>query len=265
MLEKSLQIAFLCFFLTSAFILNAFASNPADKLVLYMDFEETDGELVSDKSGSGNDGTILGNVEQVEGKVGQGMIFAGAATDYIKVEDSESLDISDVYSVMVWVNFSQIQGDRHQTFFDKGCQEATPGGWRLLKQMSGDIIWQTTKKGEWLAWVSFTPAPALVPEEWYHFAVTRDEDDTSTMYMNGEVRATSQSDNFSVAISEETMKIGGSTLWAESNMFIGMLDELAVYNERALTPDEIISAMEGINVSAVDSSGKLATAWGKIK
>jgi len=265
MFGKSLQLVFLCFLFTIASVLNASAVNFADKLVLYLDFEKTDGEEVTDSSVNNNNGTILGNVEQVEGKFGQGMKFGGAPEDYIKVEDSDSLDITDVYTIMVWANFTQITGERHQTFFDKGCQETIPGGWRLLKSMEGIVLWQVTNGGEWLPWVGVAPSPLLEPEVWYHFAVTRDGKGITNVYKDGEVLISSPSDDFDVPINEDTMKVGGSTFWGESNMFIGILDELAVYNGRALSSDEIGSAMEGINATAVDRSGKLAATWGKIK
>jgi hypothetical protein len=262
---RKFQLLLLCLLFTSISLLNASASNMADKLVLYLDFENPNGKDVIDRSGNNNNGTILGNVKSVEGKIGQGMLFGGTSADYIKVEDSDSLDIKDVYTAMVWVNFSQLNGDRHQTFFDKGCQETTPGGWRFLKQMAGDITWQTTRKGEWLPFASVKPAPPQEIGKWYHFAVTRDGKGTLTIYIDGEAKVTSQSADFSVVVNEDTMKIGGSTFWGDSNMVIGALDEIAVYNGRALNSDEIGSAMKGIDVLAVDRYGKLASTWGRIK
>ena len=108
--------------------------------------------------------------------------------------------------------------------------------------------------------------PPLEIEQWYHFAATRDEKGVTKVYKDAEVLASSQSDDFDVPVNDETLKIGGSTFWGNSNMFIGTLDELAIYNGRALSPEEIKSVMEdGINAAAVDRSGKLANAWGKIK
>jgi len=265
-LRLAVAFAFLCSLFASVIVSDASASNLADNLVLYLDFENTDGEEVIDESGNNNNGAILGNVEQAEGKIGQGMKFGGTPDDHIKVEDSDSLDITDVYTAMVWANFIQIAGDRHQTFFDKGCQETNPGGGRLLKQMDGTILWQVTNKGVWLPWVGVQPAPLLEIEKWYHFAVARDEKGVTTVYKDGEVLASSQSDDFDVPANDENLRIGGSTLWGNSNMFIGTLDEFVIYNGRALNSDEIKLIMEdGINAAAVDSSGKLAASWGKIK
>ena len=47
--------------------------------------------------------------------------------------------------------------------------------------------------------------------------------------------------------------------------YIGMIDEVAVFN-RELSEDEVKNIFyNGINVSPVESKRKLATLWGKVK
>ena len=233
-----------------------------DKLVLYFKFDKMSKDKVIDQSGVGNDGTIVGNVKEAKGKIDGGFIFGGQS-DYVEVPDSESLDLTEVYTAAVWVNFSEITGQRHQFFFDKGADDKTPGGWRLGKVMSGQIVWQIFKDGGWQPRLD-APNPALKENEWYHAAVTRDDKGETKIYLDGKMLISSQLDAYVLPESDNTLTVGGSAAWVPSNMFIGTLDELFIYNGRALNEHEIQNVMNGLGAS-VNSSGKITTTWGYIK
>ena len=240
---------------TSAFALD-------DNLVLYFKFDEIAKDKVIDQSGVGNDGTIVGNVKEADGKIDGGFIFGGQ-NDYVEVPDSESLDLTEVYTAAVWVNFSEITGQRHQFFFDKGADDKNPGGWRLGKVMSGEIVWQIFKDGVWQPRLD-APNPPLEENKWYHAAVTRDNKGETKIYLDGKMMISSQLDAFVLPKSDSTLTVGGSALWVPSNMFIGTLDELLIYNGKALSENEIQNVMNGLGAS-VNASGKITTTWGYIK
>jgi hypothetical protein len=239
---------------------NVFSAD--DELVLYFKFDKIANDTVIDHSGAGNNGTIVGNVKEAKGKIEGGLIFGGQ-NDYVEVQDAESLDLTEVYTAAVWVNFTEITGERHQFFFDKGADDKSPGGWRLGKVMSGEIVWQIFKDGAWQPRLDAPNAP-LDENKWYHAAITRDSKGETKIYLDGKMMISSQLDAFILPTSDNTLTVGGSAKWVPSNMFIGTLDELLIYNGKALSENEIQNVMNGLGAS-VNSSGKVATTWGYIK
>ena len=232
-------------------------------LVLYYKFDDLDGDQVRDHSGMGNHGTAMGQYELVEGKFSNGVQMDGSQTNYVEVADADSLDLTEVYTMAVWAKFAEITGQRHQFFFDKGADDKAPGGWRLGKVMSGELRFQIFKDGAWQ-----TPfdvrSPGFVPDEWYHAAVTREQSGTTTIYLNGEVGATMGGEACILPENDNAQIVWGSSIWGTNNMFPGVLDELAIFNGRALSQGEIQHFMESGNFS-VEPGGKLAVTWGSVK
>ena len=71
-----------------------------DGLVAYWDFNEGSGNILHDKSGNGNDGTIYG-AKWVRGVKGYALSFNGV-DDYVEVNDSASLNSNQI-TVVAWV------------------------------------------------------------------------------------------------------------------------------------------------------------------
>ena len=63
-----------------------------ESLVLYLSFDEGEGEIAKDPSQYGNDGIIKGSTEWVSGKFSKALRFDGA-TGYIEVPHSDSLNM----------------------------------------------------------------------------------------------------------------------------------------------------------------------------
>ena len=74
-----------------------------DGLALYYDFEKISGDAVPDKSGSGNDGTIMGTLEQVEGKYGDGLMFDFNAANYVDAGEPSFGGLNDSGSMEAWI------------------------------------------------------------------------------------------------------------------------------------------------------------------
>jgi len=104
--------------------------------------------------------------------------------------------------------------------------------------------------------------------EWTHIAVTYDNKLKMIFYRNGKA-----TDSFDIAnplnVAEASNVIIGAFQTVESKLFSqkfkGDIDEVAII-KRPLDAGEISQIMKGIaTTSAVNSSGKLATNWSKIK
>lgn len=232
-------------------------------LVLYFKFDELDGDKLVDHSGMENHGTVFGEYEEVEGKINGGIQMDGSKSNYVEVADADSLDLTEVYTMAVWVKFAEITGQRHQFFFDKGADDKNPGGWRLGKLQSGHLRFQIYKDGAWAPPFDLK-SPGFEPDEWYHTAVTRDEKGITNIYLNGEVGATNETDTCILPKNENALIVWGSTKWGTNNMFTGVMDELAIFNGRTLTQSEIRTFMES-GTSSVEPADKLAILWGKIR
>lgn len=76
-------------------------------LVLHWTFDESDGILISDTSGNGNNGSIFG-AERVDGKMGKALQFDGAA-DYA-LATSLLMDQTRAFSVAYWVKSTDTRG-----------------------------------------------------------------------------------------------------------------------------------------------------------
>lgn len=79
-----------------------------DQIVGRWDFDECSGTIAKDTSGSGNNGTVIGSpVWSTNTPSGQGCALNfDAATKYVSVPDSASLDLADNFTVSLWVNMN---------------------------------------------------------------------------------------------------------------------------------------------------------------
>lgn len=232
-------------------------------LVLYFKFDEVTKDQVIDHSGNENHGKPMGEFDIVEGRIGKGIVIEGDNSNYVEVADADSLDLTEVYSLLVWANFSEITGTRHQFFFDKGADDKTPGGWRVGKVMGGGLILQVFKDGAWKPSLS-VPSPGFEVDQWYHVAVTRDAKGETKIYLDGKESISAQSDDYIFPPNDNALIVWGSNGFGWNNMFIGVLDELAIFKDRALSASEIQNFMAGIG-AGVSPAGKIATAWGSLK
>src|SRR5688572_13999545 len=68
---------------------------------------EGSGTVLVDSSGSGNNGTILGNPTWVTGQHGQAIRFDGTG-DYATVPDNASLDITTAITMAAWMKTEKL-------------------------------------------------------------------------------------------------------------------------------------------------------------
>ena len=74
-----------------------------DGLVSYWTFDDGDieGDTVKDVWGD-NDGTIVGNAQMVDGKIGKALEFDGVGS-YVEVPDHESLQLWEKHTLEAWI------------------------------------------------------------------------------------------------------------------------------------------------------------------
>ena len=227
-----------------------------DSLVLYLPFDEGEGEAVEDLSGNENHGTVEGDVDWIKtGKMGAALSFNEIAQQgVVVVKASGSLAITESLTMEVWV-YPESVGDYRNV---RG--QANPHTYYLSIHQGKPSVWMGTNGAGGGTWLS---ADSEIPlDEWSHVAAVRDFGDGELrFYLNGEL-------DRKHTLAGEIVTSLTSDHWFGNRLdgawpFGGRLDEFVIYN-RALTEAEIQQDMSAI-LAVEPGVGKLTTTWGSIK
>ena len=215
----------------------------ATGLVAAFGFEEGSGVSVSDRSGSGNGGSVVGASWDPAGKFGKALSFDGAG-DFVSVADSPSLDLSTGMTLEAWVKPTALGSTWRTVIFKERF-----GGMTYALYANDDFsrpvgqIYDTAER-------EAGGPTQLTPNVWTHLATTYDGGSLK-LYVNA-VQVASLNVPSSIVSSAGPLKIGGNAIWPED--FTGLIDEVRVYN-RPLTTAELTTDM---NTAVVDNTAPTA-------
>jgi hypothetical protein len=209
-----------------------------------LDEEDIDGDTVKDVSGNGNDATIMGTLESVDGVIDQCLKFDGGE-NYVEIPAMGSFE---QVSVECWVYEAAFSGS--QGIISTWQWEA---GKVHFKFESNEI--QVDKNG---AGKIRTAAEA---ETWYHIVYTTETPTALKLYVDGELAA--EGPGGAEPEQWDERRIGSEH---DGRFLNGMIDEVRVY-DRVLDEGEVA---QNFNVTtntltSVEATGKLAMTWGSIK
>lgn len=209
---------------------------PPSNLVGWWQFEGN----ANDSSSYRNNGTVVGTINYVTGKIGNAISLDGASGKYIEVPDANSLDL-DTVTLEAWIQISN--GDvgsgqrnivRKGHFGDRtyGLDTVVSGSNRVLR---GWVNVGTT--GGATAKI-VTGKTNLADGKWHHVAMTYDKSSVK-IFVDGSLEGTFFSatadiydNNLSVRIGGQNPKDNGGAL-----VFKGLIDEVRIWNV-ALSPQE---------------------------
>ena len=206
--------------------------------------EEASGTKVVDASGNGNHGVLSCNntanptcsvaARTTSGKFGRALSFDGV-DDWVTVNDSAALDLTNGMTLEAWVYPTAISGNRTVL-----VKENTPNSvYYLYANTSDDSSNTPLGGGVFAGQYQFAHGGSTLPiNVWTHLAVTYDGA-TERLYANG-AQVASKAQTGSMTVSGGVLRIGGNSIWGE--FFKGRIDEIRIYN-RALKAEEIKTDM----------------------
>lgn len=236
-------------------------------LVVYMDFDQGKTDVIKDLSGTGNDGTVHGDPEWVEGpkkEFGRAIELDGKG-DYIEIADNDSLDVGkDDISMMLWIKHpgAAEQVDWPRIISKMPLYNTNGPGFDVLTaspkaSFEVAIFYGMSKNREEVQ------AKQLVTDgEWHHLVALKEKNE-GRIYIDGELSISGPLTPMDIN-NDYPLVIGGNAEPKPHTWFKGVVDEVCVYT-RALEEDEIIVAMERKPYASVEPSFKLSITWGNIK
>ncbi len=204
---------------------------PLGGLVASYGFNEGSGTVVADVSGGGNTGTVTG-ATWTTGRLGGGLLFNGT-TNWVTVNDSAALDLTNAMTLEAWVNPSASNGWRNVLLKEAPPLDLAYGLYANENVARPDATIHTGASDSVAAGTAGLPLNA-----WTHLAGTYDGT-TLRLYVNG-VQVTQTAVTGALTNSASPLRIGGNNVWGE--YFAGIIDEVRIYR-RALSPSEIQADM----------------------
>ncbi len=200
-------------------------------LVAHYEFEGN----ANDSSGNGNNGTEYGGVSYIDGVIGQAGSFDGV-DDYMSINDSNSLDITDSITLSVWIKTNGT--NTHSAIISK-----LGAGWydnnAYYLNVNNDSFIHFGMNYEWENGIGLgTNSTTPVEDGEWHYIVAVYDGIRARMYVDGIFEAESGIDyTLGTKANDFKLKIGWD-IYSSSRHFNGQIDDLRIYN-RALNDSEI--------------------------
>ena len=221
-----------------------FRTRLPDTLVAYWTFDEEEGDIVTDHSGFGNNGSIVGMVEgnHAEGILDGALFLDG--NEYVRVPHSPTLNFgTGNFSIAFYAKLDPLilsSGEEYR-FVLKGshtenAEEGKTGKrYEVFLNTSSDEI-RFAVDDNLVKIRTVVTASSYITGDWVHITAVRNVSGHQLKFYVDGVRRAYQYDNTGIIDQEEDLLIG----YSEENpvMLKGYMDELRIYNY-SLSEDEI--------------------------
>ncbi len=250
------NLGLLVFCLLVLITVNGGAKIKKGEIVALWLFNDGSGKTLKDSSGNGNHGQLIEGPTWDKGKFGGALKFNSGKRQRVKVENADSLNLTDQISILAWGLVSDTTGNRR---FVQKSTEGSDNQYRLLRE--GGFFRFDAGPG---VSNSRVQCPMFKEKEWHHVAGIYNGK-TTALYIDGK-QAAEQKSTGKMVPSTGPLFIGTKHPGApEGDYWNGLIDEVAIIN-RAVTTVELAQAMKGFaSVMPVDASGKIAITWGRLK
>ena len=210
-----------------------FASKAYAILVADWNFNEGTGLIAHDSSSFGNNGDINSfGPNWVAGKYGTGLEYDRNPEGRVIVPDSNSLDLTNSFTIMAWVNPSDFNNTGNHLVVVSKYTHPNPMIFNLKTANDSSGFWEFDATQANL--YSLTP---IQSDQWQHLAVTYDGLEMK-LYFNGNLEDVVAASG-SLNVDGNPVIIGGQNCTSNCrDPFLGIIDEVRIYNN-ALTQAEI--------------------------
>ncbi len=219
-------------------------------LVGYWTLDDGKGEKAKDSGNLGNDGTIKGNAQWVEGKKDKALLFVKQSAIYVEIANNPSLNIKEQITMSAWIKPTSIYlgGD----WKERNCVMAKRRAYYLDINEEGYLASYLygVQPQEWL--VGKTDLTKYL-NRWIHVATTYDGKE-HTLYVNG-ITDISVKKSGNISEVTESFYIG----WVDNNRYFdGIIDEVMLWS-KALSAGELAKSL------SVYPERKLVACWANLK
>ncbi len=246
---RNIRVCILSLLLTVIWYVNAADAAKefvTDGLIAMYTLNEADlkGDVVMDAFGD-NDAKLIGNLDFVQGQVGDALKFTAAAGSYVEIPALGMFDFASVECYALETQWSGIQGIVSTWAWTAG---------KVHFKFQGNQIQVDKNGGQKIVFAAET-------EKWYHIIYTTNpEDNELKLYVDGELVvegvAGAQPENM------DERRIGSEH---DGRFLNGMIDNVRIY-DRVLTEDEVMQNFEAKSDQLpVEPAEKLSTTWGALK
>jgi len=211
------------------------------ELVGWWRLDEGSGTITTDLSEYGNDGTLQGDPQWVDGKFGKALQFNGV-DNFVEIPHADILTVDNEVTVMAWINAERHGGPNNESWQGIVAKSNSPRSYSLYTEASGALHFSTTSTTT-NAFVGTLSSGQVPLNEWVHVAA-KVEDGGHVYYINGEPAGTGGSDIVLPGATDTSPVVIGRTGEGAARSFLGMIDDVRIYNE-ALTQEEIQVIMLG--------------------
>ncbi len=230
---------------------------PEDALILYMSFDTIEGDEAIDHSKYGNNGTIVGNPEHVEGQFGKALKLNGSS-DWIEIPHHETLTVDEAVTVMAWINPERISGPNNAQWQGILAKSNGPRSYSFYTETGKGCLHFSVNGG------GSSCDGKVVENQWQHVAA-QVSDGFHRYWIDGK-NVGEYGGKANPPGAADTMNVFIGKTHEGAREFMGLIDEVRIWS-RALTEDEISEQMEKghFELFPVDPRQKLTTTWGTIK
>ena len=244
-----------------------------DSLILYLPFDEGEGDTAFDRTKLGNHGKLEGGPQWVPGKHGKALEFDGD-DDVVIIETKDSKELQLHESAGTAECWFLMKGEGISTAPRLIAKESITNDSCDCDPMRGGFALKFRKHGKFNLQLSVekgsrknndpNPDAGVDNDVWYHAAGTWEEGE-HRVYLNGKlVFEDKENEALPLKDVDNDLRIGGT--FAGLRNFQGIIDEVRVWN-RVLSVNEISDNMKlGFGqLLSVSPTGQLTTTWGQIK
>jgi len=204
-------------------------------LIAHWKFDESSGDVASDASGHGFNGTLINmdpGSDWVTGTHDGALDFDGN-NDMVQIPHRPEFDLSDAYTVSGWFKMRPQDKDDYRSIITKEVNWTDRDWWICVRQ-NGTLWWKFSSGG---AQYSINPTGNVADNSWHHFAIIYDGSaQTARLYVDGSVPSGGSLNGVpAIDVQDEPIKIGSG--WS-GRYFKGQIDDIRIYNY-ALTSGEV--------------------------